>query len=99
MKKEAQSLNEYIRLEAYLLSEKAGHPSGMDEFFWAQAEEIVHGRIAVVVAPGKPQVKAKPTVATKVKPVKKAVSVETALASKPGKAAKPKTKPVGKRAK
>ena len=31
-----------IRLEAYLLSERAGHPAGMDAIFWKQAEAIVH---------------------------------------------------------
>lgn len=100
MKKEVQSIHEYIRLEAYLLSEKAGHPSGMDESFWTQAEAMVHGRTAVVVGPGKPKAKAKSAVAaTKEKPAKKAVSSKAPVLPKAGKAAKPKAKPVGKRAK
>lgn len=33
-----------IRAQAYLLSEQAGHPAGMDKFFWFQAEQMVLGR-------------------------------------------------------
>ena len=40
MKGKAQTVDEAIRIEAYLLSEKAGHPSGMDAYFWEQAQAI-----------------------------------------------------------
>ncbi len=53
MKNDAPSIHEHIRLEAFLLSEQAGHPTGMDETFWMQAEDIVHGRTAVVAGAGK----------------------------------------------
>lgn len=33
-----------IRIQAYLLSEKAGHPAGMEAAFWAEAERLVNGR-------------------------------------------------------
>lgn len=52
MKGNSLSVEESIRLEAYLLSEKAGHPPDMDTMFWAQAEQIVHGRIAAVAPSG-----------------------------------------------
>ena len=60
-----QTIQEHIQLEAYLLSERAGHPTGMDKFFWMQAEAIVHGRTAVVAPAGKakpkkPAAKSKP---------------------------------------
>ena len=94
MKKNAQSLHEYIRLEAYLLSEKAGHPTGMDEFFWAQAEAMVHGRTAVVVGPGKPaKAKAKTARGTLEKAPRKAAS------AKKEPARPPKAKPLAKRTK
>ena len=41
---------EAIRIEAYLLSEQAGHPTGMESVFWVQAEAIVHSRLAAVAA-------------------------------------------------
>ena len=46
MKKKNNGLtrDEAIRLEAYLLSEKAGHPTGMEQFFWQQAEALVQKR-------------------------------------------------------
>ena len=78
--KEPHTIQESIQLEAYLLSERAGHPTGMDTFFWMQAEAIVHGRAAVVapagntktpkklVAKRKPAAKAKVKAATEAKP-------------------------------
>ena len=44
MKQKAMTREESIRLEAYLLSEKAGHPSGMEQYFWTQAEALVQKR-------------------------------------------------------
>lgn len=41
MKKNTPALEETIRATAYLLSEQAGHPAGMEEFFWLQAEALV----------------------------------------------------------
>ena len=41
MKNKTQSLQETIRAQAYLLSEKAGHPPGLEDFFWFQAEAMV----------------------------------------------------------
>ena len=49
MKGPTLSVEESIRLEAYLLSERAGHPHGLEKTFWVQAEAIVHGHTAVVV--------------------------------------------------
>jgi hypothetical protein len=44
---------EMIRIEAYLLSEKAGHPAGMEAYFWQEAELIVAGRSGEKPAPRK----------------------------------------------
>ncbi len=44
MKNNGLTREESIRLEAYLLSEKAGHPTGMEQFFWMQAEALVQKR-------------------------------------------------------
>lgn len=44
MKGNGQNIHELTRIEAYLLSEKAGHPSHMNDYFWAQAEAIVRQR-------------------------------------------------------
>lgn len=66
MKSTGKSLEESIRIEAYLLSEKAGHPGGMDAYFWSEAELIVAGRGAEkpaapkrLAAKGKPSAEAK----------------------------------------
>ena len=48
MKGKGQDIHELTRLEAYLLSEKAGHPAHMHDYFWSQAEAIVRQRAAVV---------------------------------------------------
>ena len=45
MKPRPASVEEAIRIEAYILSEKAGHPSGMEHAFWQQAETIIHSRL------------------------------------------------------
>ena len=95
MKKDALSIHEHIRLEAFLLSEKAGHPAGMDQTFWVQAEAIVHGRTAVVAGAGKStKAKAKPSAAAKA-----AKKPSAPAAAKKNLPAKSKTKSVGKRAK
>ena len=84
MKGKGKTINESIRIEAYLLSEKAGHPAGMEHYFWTQAEAIVHARAtavskAVKAAASKPVAgrKTKPKVAAtpkvETKAVKKAV--------------------------
>ena len=44
MKGKSQTDEEGIRVEAYLLSEKAGHPQGMEAYFWNEATLIVAGR-------------------------------------------------------
>jgi hypothetical protein len=44
MKNKTQTLDDSIRAEAYLLSEKSGHPPGMSEFFWFKAEALVLGK-------------------------------------------------------
>ena len=48
MKGNGPNINELTRIEAYLLSEKAGHPSHMHDYFWTQAESIVRQRVAIV---------------------------------------------------
>lgn len=40
-RKNIEELHDAIRTEAYLLSEQAGHPPGMDKFFWQEAEALV----------------------------------------------------------
>ncbi len=73
--KEPHTIQERIQLEAYLLSERAGHPTGMDKFFWMQAEAMVHGRTAVVAPAGKtkaakkPAAKRKPAAESKAKAI------------------------------
>lgn len=95
MKKEAQSLHDYISLEAFLLSEQAGHPTGMDKTFWEQAEAIVQGRAAVVAGAGKVS-KVKAKAAPVAKPIKKTVPATKGPKAAPVKA---KAKPISKRAK
>ena len=51
MKSKGQTPEEAIRIEAYLLSEKAGHPAGMEAYFWREAELIVVGRDEKPAAP------------------------------------------------
>ena len=41
MKSKKHALEEAIRIEAYVLSEKAGHPAGMEHAFWVQAEAAI----------------------------------------------------------
>ncbi len=67
MKSNGKKAEELIRIEAYLLSEKAGHPEGMDAYFWTEAELIVAGRTAEKAASPKRLVSSK----TKAKPVAK----------------------------
>ena len=68
------TVDESIRIEAYLLSEKAGHPSGMEHYFWKEAEAIVHARTKAVTtavkkaAAAKPKAKAAGKVKTPAKP-------------------------------
>lgn len=75
MKGPSLTVEESVRLEAYLLSERAGHPHGMDAVFWTQAEAIVHGRTAAIA----PSVVAKPA---------KAPARKTAAKKPPAPAAK-----------
>lgn len=106
MKGKTKTIGEAIRIEAYLLSEKAGHPAGMEHYFWTQAEGIVHARATAVsvavkaaaVTPAakratKPKAAAKPVAETKPKVVVKpeAVVAEPVVAVKPKIEAKPKT--------
>ena len=78
MKGHALSVEEIIRLEAYLLSERSGHPHGLEKTFWVQAEAIVHGRTAAVApsvlktAAEAPAAKAAPKKKTAVKAVRSA---------------------------
>jgi len=81
MKSNGHKVQESIRIEAYLLSEKAGHPSGMEDVFWVEAESIVRGRQGEA---------AKAPAATKLKSKKSKVSASTA--AKPAKAEKKKKK-------
>lgn len=81
----AHSPDEAIRIEAYLLSEKAGHPKGMEHTFWKQAEAIVHSRLTSKITKEKRSAKGKP-VPIEGKPA--------AVAKKAAAAAKPKAKTV-----
>lgn len=98
MNNDTLSLHEHISLEAFLLSEQAGHPAGMDETFWTQAEAIVHGRTAVVAGAGKATAKAKAKTPTKPKASRLAVARNGSPSAKKQEAPA-KTKSAGKRAK
>ncbi len=63
MKGKSQTVEESTRIEAYLLSEKAGHPSGMDAYFWEQAQAIVQARKTAVAGAVKKAAAKKPTAA------------------------------------
>ena len=69
MKGKVLSTEEAVRIEAYLLSEKAGHPSGMEAYFWEQAQGIVKARNTAVAGAVKKaaatKAKAKPKSAPK----------------------------------
>ena len=84
--KDPHTIQALIQLEAYLLSERAGHPTGMDNFFWMQAEAMVHGRAAVVAPAGK------------TKPAKRSVTIKRVPVSKTA-ADAPKTRLAAKRKK
>jgi hypothetical protein len=70
MKSSGSKADEFIRIEAYLLSEKAGHPAGMETYFWQEAELIVAGR-SEKAAPKRLAAKGKPKAA---EPAKRAKS-------------------------
>lgn len=102
MKGKSQSIEEATRIEAYLLSEKAGHPAGMDGYFWEQATAIVHVRQTAVAgavkeaAAVKARAKAKPAVAVKAKtPAKPPTEVKpkAAAAKKPAAKGSPGKEP------
>lgn len=48
MNANGKNIEELTRIEAYLLSEKAGHPSHMHDYFWTQAQALVRHRVAIV---------------------------------------------------
>ena len=60
MKSNGLTTDEAIRIEAYLLSEKSGHPAGMEAYFWQEAELIVASRAEKPVPPKRLAAKAKP---------------------------------------
>ncbi len=105
MKGNGQNTHELTRIEAYLLSEKAGHPSHMHDYFWTQAEAIVRQRVTAVGAAktsAKPPAKTAESPRAKPQPAgqkaKKTPDAQlplgdVAVAAKP-KAAAPKPKPV-----
>ncbi len=114
MKGNGPNINELTRIEAFLLSEKAGHPSHMNDYFWAQAEAIVRQRVAIVDVAvrangtksakiGKP-VKAKPAVVKAKKTAELELSLHAEFAAKPkkpatGKKAAPVTRKAATKAK
>jgi hypothetical protein len=71
MKSNGQTADEAVRIEAYLLSEKAGHPAGMESFFWTEAEVIVAARTEKPAPPKRLAAKAKPKAAAAQKAPKK----------------------------
>lgn len=83
--KEPPTIQERIQLEAFLLSERAGHPVGMDKFFWMQAEAMVHGRAAIVVPAGKAKAAKKPTAKRKPAAPKAEAAPKVKPATKPKK--------------
>ena len=77
---------EAIRTEAYLLSEKAGHPPGMETAFWAQAETLVASR-AAKSAPKRKAASKPPVVAKSPKGTAAAPKTTKTPAAKPAPAA------------
>ena len=72
MKNPGSKADELIRIEAYILSEKAGHPAGMEAYFWQEAELLVASRSEKsapkrLAAKGKAKVVAPAPVAKKAK--------------------------------
>jgi len=106
MKGKVQTVDEAIRIEAYLLSEKAGHPSGMEHYFWEQALAIVQARKTAVAGAVKQVAKKKTAAKAPVKlkaaakgkaeatpkvEVKPRAETKPKVEAKPKAAAKPKT--------
>ncbi len=89
MKGNGYDIQELTRIEAYLLSEKAGHPSHMHDYFWTQAEAIVRQRAAIVYVAVKAAGKKSTGPAAKAKPATAAKTPATA--KKPVAAARKKT--------
>lgn len=93
MKGKRQTSEEAIRIEAYILSEKAGHPGGMEHYFWTQAEAIVQARrtaVAVAVeAAAKPAARPKAAAAAKQAAAKPKTEAKPKLEAKPKATAKP----------
>ncbi len=80
MRSNGKNIEELTRIEAYLLSEKAGHPSHLHNYFWTQAEAIVRQRAAVV------EVAVKATAKAAAKSAKaKPATLKTPAAKTPGK--------------
>ena len=74
-----------IRLEAYLLSERAGHPAGMDAIFWKQAETLVQEGKSLSRRKDSKPVEKKKTVSKKAlaKVVAKQAAADKSPSSKP----------------
>ena len=83
MKGNGQDIHELTRVEAFLLSEKAGHPSHMHDYFWAQAEAIVRQRAAIVAVAVKAAGKKTPAKKASAAKPKKPVEPELPLAPEP----------------
>lgn len=81
-----KTVEESIRIQAYLLSEKEGHPSGMEGFFWRQAEALVAAKLKAKKS--KTKVKAKAKTPVPVEAPKAKASPKAAKAAKPAKPAK-----------
>ena len=99
MKGKGQNIHELTRVEAFLLSEKAGHPSHMHDYFWAQAEAIVRQRAAIVdiavKASAKKKTAGKTVAVAKKKPAAKPLPQPS---SEPAPAAPKAKKPVAAKA-
>ena len=99
MKGNQQDIHELTRIEAFLLSEKAGHPSHMHDYFWSQAEAIVRQRAAIVAVAVKVAGKKKPAAAKTTGKTKKTVQSQLSLEPAPAPAVpKPKKVPTAKKA-
>ena len=97
MKGKAPSVEEAVRIEAYLLSEKAGHPGGMESYFWQQARGIVAARKTAVAGAVKKAAASKTKAKVKPDPKKTAVTAKPeAVAKKPEAKVKPKAAPAKK---
>ncbi len=83
-----KTVEESIRIQAYLLSEKEGHPAGMERFFWRQAEALVAAKLKAKKSKTKGNAKAKAKIPVVIEAPKAKASPKAAKSAKPAKPVK-----------